>query len=99
MGAALPEAGDETERHKPDPAPVHHAIDALGARPGEAAFVGDSPHDIEAGNAAGVATVTVMAVLAGSAGNAAAGTALTFESPVAGVSSFAISAAASASPT
>lgn len=43
--------------------------------------------------AAGVATVTVMALLAGSAGNAGAGTALTFESPVAGVSSSAVVAA------
>ena len=51
---------EATERHKPDPAPVHHAIDALGARPGEAAFVGDSPHDVEAGNAAGVATVATL---------------------------------------
>ncbi|HET8725797.1 MAG TPA: HAD-IA family hydrolase [Anaeromyxobacteraceae bacterium] len=51
---------EATERHKPDPAPVHHAIDVLGARPGEAAFVGDSPHDIEAGNAAGVATVATL---------------------------------------
>jgi pyrophosphatase PpaX len=51
---------EATERHKPDPAPVHHALDALGSRPGEAAFVGDSPHDVEAGNAAGVATVATL---------------------------------------
>jgi uncharacterized phage protein gp47/JayE len=47
--------------------------------------------------AAGVATVTVMAVLAGSAGNCGAGVVLTFESPVAGVSSTAAVASATIS--
>jgi len=39
---------------------VLHAVERLGARPGEAAFVGDSPHDVLAGNAAGVATVATL---------------------------------------
>jgi pyrophosphatase PpaX len=51
---------EATARHKPDPAPVLHAIERLGARPDEAAFVGDSPHDVLAGNAAGVATVATL---------------------------------------
>ncbi len=51
---------EATGRHKPDPAPVLHAIERLGARPEEAAFVGDSPHDVLAGNAAGVATVATL---------------------------------------
>jgi pyrophosphatase PpaX len=48
---------EATRRHKPDPEPVLHALSLLGADPGGAAFVGDSPHDVRAGNAAGVATV------------------------------------------
>lgn len=50
---------DVTERHKPDPAPVLAALDDLGASPGETAFVGDSPFDVQAGRAAGVFTVAV----------------------------------------
>jgi pyrophosphatase PpaX len=48
--------GEETANSKPHPEPVLAALAALGARPEEALFVGDSPHDIEAGKAAGVAT-------------------------------------------
>jgi pyrophosphatase PpaX len=51
---------EATGRHKPDPAPVLHAIERLGARPDDAVFVGDSPHDVLAGNAAGVATVATL---------------------------------------
>ena len=51
---------ESTVRHKPDPEPVRHALVRLGAAPGEAAFVGDSPHDVVAGNAAGVATVAAL---------------------------------------
>jgi pyrophosphatase PpaX len=51
---------DSTERHKPDPAPVHHALTALGAEPDGALFLGDSPHDIAAGNAAGVTSVAAL---------------------------------------
>jgi len=48
---------ESTARHKPDPEPVRHALSELAARASEAAFVGDSPHDVLSGNAAGVATV------------------------------------------
>ena len=50
---------DHTAFHKPHPEPVEFALQALGVGPHEAMFVGDSPHDIESGNAAGVATVGV----------------------------------------
>ncbi|MEP7064921.1 MAG: HAD-IA family hydrolase [Gemmatimonadota bacterium] len=51
---------DSTERHKPDPEPVLHALAALGCSPSDALFLGDSPHDIEAGNAAGVTSVAAL---------------------------------------
>ena len=50
---------DDTERHKPDPDPVLEALRRLDASPEDAAYVGDSPFDIHAGNAAGVRTVAV----------------------------------------
>ena len=49
-----------TARHKPDPEPVRFALDHLGYAPADALFVGDSPHDVRAGNAAGVATVAAL---------------------------------------
>jgi pyrophosphatase PpaX len=51
---------ESTVRHKPDPEPVRFALAALYAAAGDAAFVGDSPHDVRAGNAAGVATVATL---------------------------------------
>lgn len=45
---------EATERHKPDPAPVVHALARLGATADRAVFVGDSPWDMEAGRRAGV---------------------------------------------
>jgi len=50
---------EDTERHKPDPDPVLEALDRLGATPEEAVYVGDSPFDIQAGNAAGAYTIAV----------------------------------------
>ena len=51
---------DHVERPKPDPEPVHIALDRLGVRASErVVFIGDSAHDIEAGHAAGVTTVAV----------------------------------------
>jgi pyrophosphatase PpaX len=47
-------------RHKPDPEPVRIALDRLGVAPEAAAFVGDSPHDMAAGRAAGVTTVAAL---------------------------------------
>jgi pyrophosphatase PpaX len=51
---------DSTERHKPDPEPVLHALAVLGSTPDNALFLGDSPHDIAAGNAAGVISVAAL---------------------------------------
>ena len=51
---------DSCARHKPHPEPVLTALERLGYEPGEALFVGDSVHDIEAGNAAGVETVAAL---------------------------------------
>jgi pyrophosphatase PpaX len=51
---------DSSTRHKPDPEPVLVSLERLGRRPDEAIFVGDSPHDVRAGNAAGVATAAVL---------------------------------------
>jgi len=51
---------DASSRHKPDPEPVRIALDRLGTRPEDAVFIGDSVHDVRAGNAAGVATVAAL---------------------------------------
>ena len=50
---------DSCVNHKPHPEPVERALALLGAAPGDAIFVGDSPHDVESGRAAGVVTVGV----------------------------------------
>jgi pyrophosphatase PpaX len=50
---------DMTRTHKPDPAPVLKALELLESEPAEAAFVGDSPYDIESGKAAGVFAIGV----------------------------------------
>jgi pyrophosphatase PpaX len=52
-------AYEDTERHKPDPEPVLHALARLNASPAQAAYVGDSPFDIQAAKAAGVFSVGV----------------------------------------
>jgi len=51
---------DSCERHKPDREPVDLALRMLAHAPAEAMFIGDSPHDIAAGSAAGVATVAAL---------------------------------------
>ncbi len=48
---------ESTTRHKPDPEPVLYALEQLHAPVTGAVFVGDSPHDVRAGNAAGVIAV------------------------------------------
>lgn len=52
---------DDTARHKPHPAPVQLALRSFDppARAARTLFIGDSAHDIAAGNAAGVTTVAV----------------------------------------
>jgi pyrophosphatase PpaX len=51
---------DSCSRHKPDPEPVRVALERFGAQPDEAVFIGDSVHDMEAGNAAGVTTIAAL---------------------------------------
>lgn len=51
---------DEVIRGKPDPEPVRLALRELAVEAGERIlFVGDSPHDVVAGRAAGVCTAAV----------------------------------------
>ena len=47
---------EETERHKPDPDPILLALERLRVGPDAAIYVGDSPYDILAARAAGVAS-------------------------------------------
>lgn len=51
---------DDVRHHKPHPEPVTRALDALGVTADGAVFVGDSPHDVVAGRAAGVRTGAVL---------------------------------------
>jgi pyrophosphatase PpaX len=50
---------DDVVNGKPHPEPVLKALAALDASAESAVFIGDSEHDIEAGQAAGVATAAV----------------------------------------
>jgi pyrophosphatase PpaX len=53
-------SAESTARNKPEPDPVWLACERLGVRPADALFVGDSPHDVLAGNAAGTPTVGAL---------------------------------------
>lgn len=50
---------EDTDRHKPEPDPVLAALGRLDGDPSEAAYVGDSPFDIQAAKAAGTFAVAV----------------------------------------
>jgi len=50
---------DDTSLHKPHPAPLLTALERLGAAPAEAVYIGDSPFDLEAAQAAGCAAIGV----------------------------------------
>ena len=52
-------AAEDTTRHKPRPEPILHALDLLSADPAATAYVGDSPFDVQAARAAGVAAIAV----------------------------------------
>ena len=52
-------AAEDTDRHKPDPAPVRLALHRLGADPARACYVGDAPFDIQAAHGAGITAVGV----------------------------------------
>jgi phosphoglycolate phosphatase-like HAD superfamily hydrolase len=52
---------DDTDAHKPDPAPVYEALDRLLIEPDQRVlFVGDSPADIWAARNAGVRSVAAL---------------------------------------
>jgi pyrophosphatase PpaX len=51
--------GDETELHKPDPEPLLLGLERLGASADQAAYVGDSPYDMQAAKAGGLYAVGV----------------------------------------
>jgi pyrophosphatase PpaX len=51
--------GDETPEHKPHPAPLLLALERLGASPEEAAYIGDSPFDMQAAKAGGLYAIGV----------------------------------------
>ena len=51
---------EDVTHAKPDPEPVLAALERLGIPASEALFVGDSPHDIAAGRAAGTRTAGVL---------------------------------------
>lgn len=52
---------EDTATHKPDPAPIRHALEALGvpADPATVVYVGDAVVDVQAGKAAGASAVAV----------------------------------------
>ncbi len=56
--AVVVTAGDTAE-HKPSPAPLLLCLERFGAAARGSLYVGDSPFDIEAGRAAGMATAAV----------------------------------------
>jgi pyrophosphatase PpaX len=51
--------GDETDEHKPHPAPLLLALERLRASAAEAAYVGDSPFDMQAARAGGLRAIGV----------------------------------------
>lgn len=55
--AACIVSGDTTPHSKPHPAPLLHGAQCLGIEPRHIVYVGDDRRDVEAGKAAGMATV------------------------------------------
>jgi pyrophosphatase PpaX len=51
---------DDTTRHKPEPEPLLLAAARAAVPPGEVVYVGDSIHDVAAGRAARMRTVSVL---------------------------------------
>ena len=51
---------DDWPEHKPAPGPVLHGCDLLQLPPEQCLYIGDSPFDIQAGNAAGCTTVAAL---------------------------------------
>jgi 2-phosphoglycolate phosphatase len=55
--AACIVSGDTAARPKPDPAPIRYALDHCRVAATECVYVGDDLRDVQAGRAAGVATI------------------------------------------
>ena len=53
-------AKEDTDQHKPHPAPLLHALHRLAAAPADAVYVGDSPFDLQAAHAAGTASAAAL---------------------------------------
>ncbi|WP_317392463.1 HAD-IA family hydrolase [Slackia piriformis] len=51
---------DSCSKHKPDPDPILMGCDLLGATPESCVYVGDSPYDLQASNAAGTLSVAAL---------------------------------------
>lgn len=51
---------DDWPEHKPAPGPVVRGCELLGLAPEQCLYIGDSPFDIQAGNAAGCTTVAAL---------------------------------------
>ncbi len=51
---------DDWPEHKPAPGPILRGCELLGVAPRRCLYVGDSPFDIQAGNAAGCATAAAL---------------------------------------
>lgn len=50
---------EDTARHKPDPQPLHHALELLGVTAADAVYIGDAATDLRAARAGGLAAVGV----------------------------------------
>ena len=61
LDAAIDVVGalEDTEAHKPDPAPLLHGAAAFGVEPTQCLYVGDAVVDVQAARAAGMAAVAV----------------------------------------
>jgi HAD superfamily hydrolase (TIGR01509 family) len=57
--------GDDLPVHKPDPAPLRVALDALGVadQPAAAAYVGDAPDDMRMARTAGTRAIGIASIL------------------------------------
>jgi 2-phosphoglycolate phosphatase len=65
--------GKDVQRRKPDPEGLLKCVEALGVTPGDAVYVGDTPLDVRASRAAGLASVAVLSGAGDSAALSALG--------------------------
>jgi phosphoglycolate phosphatase len=53
-------SGDTLDERKPHPAPMLHACELAGSKPGQCVYIGDARRDIEAGVNAGMHTLVAL---------------------------------------